>query len=220
MIKVIHLIDSGGLYGAEKMLLSLVENQLKQGMEPVIISVGDLTTQEKLIEIEARTRKLPIVSWRMKSGFNIRQAFKIISWAKRNKFDIIHSHGYKFNILMAIFPRVIRRLPVVATLHGYVNAESGSKMYLYEWLDKRMLPRLDHICLVGEHMLELEFIKNISKTKVSVIENGISLTYEEHGEVFKVEEKFKLNERKINILFVGRLSQKKMFPLLLVLSPD
>ena len=41
-MKVLHLIDSGGLYGAERMLLALVAEQIKQGLEPMILSAGYL----------------------------------------------------------------------------------------------------------------------------------------------------------------------------------
>jgi hypothetical protein len=40
--RILHLIDSGGLYGAEKMLLSLVEEQVRQGLEPMILSAGEV----------------------------------------------------------------------------------------------------------------------------------------------------------------------------------
>jgi len=49
-IKVLHLIDSGGLYGAEKMLLALVKAQLNQGREPMILSAGAPTIKEKPLE--------------------------------------------------------------------------------------------------------------------------------------------------------------------------
>jgi len=39
-MKILHIIDSGGLYGAEVMLLNLAEEQMKIGLEPVILSIG------------------------------------------------------------------------------------------------------------------------------------------------------------------------------------
>ncbi len=38
-MKILHLIDSGGLYGAEMMLISLVAEQIKLGHQPVIGSI-------------------------------------------------------------------------------------------------------------------------------------------------------------------------------------
>ena len=39
-IKVAHLIDSGGFYGAEVMLLNLCREQISQGLEVEVISIG------------------------------------------------------------------------------------------------------------------------------------------------------------------------------------
>lgn len=39
-MKVLHLIDSGGLYGAEKMVLNLMEEQIKMGDSPMLLSAG------------------------------------------------------------------------------------------------------------------------------------------------------------------------------------
>lgn len=70
-IKVLHLIDSGGLYGAEMMLLNLVEEQLRIGMKPLIISAGVPDQKEKAIEVEAKNRKLPVKTIRMLSLIHI-----------------------------------------------------------------------------------------------------------------------------------------------------
>ena len=34
VMQVLHIIDSGGMYGAEVMLLNLVEEQIRQGLKP------------------------------------------------------------------------------------------------------------------------------------------------------------------------------------------
>ena len=55
-MRVLHIIDSGGMYGAEMMLLNLMEEQIKQGLKPLIASIGDFSLGEKPFEIEARKR--------------------------------------------------------------------------------------------------------------------------------------------------------------------
>ena len=55
-MKILHVIDSGGLYGAEVMLVSLASEQLKMGLLPVIGSIRKPGLPEKPIEKEARLR--------------------------------------------------------------------------------------------------------------------------------------------------------------------
>ncbi len=57
-MKVLHIIDSAGLYGAELMLLNLMEAQIKQGLEPSIASIGEKHIGEKPLETEAIARGL------------------------------------------------------------------------------------------------------------------------------------------------------------------
>jgi len=76
-VKVLHLIDSGGLYGAEKMLLGLVSEQLKLGLYPLILSAGAPGIEEKALEAEARRLGLPLKLWRMKPGFNLKESLTI-----------------------------------------------------------------------------------------------------------------------------------------------
>jgi hypothetical protein len=41
-MKILHIIDSSGLYGAEIMLLNLMEEQRRMNLTPMLISLCDL----------------------------------------------------------------------------------------------------------------------------------------------------------------------------------
>jgi len=162
-IKVLHLIDSGGLYGAEMMLLNLVEEQVKSGLKPLILSAGIPEIEEKAIEAEARKRGLPVKAVRMRAGINIVKAFRIVSFAKKEGFDVLHSHGYKFDILLGILPSVLRKIPVVTTIHGYVPAEKYSKLAVYQWLDRALIRNFDNVIFVNKFMLEQSFFIKLNR---------------------------------------------------------
>ena len=46
-MKILHIIDSEGLYGAETMLLNLAEEQVQIGLSPVIMSIGPKNISDK-----------------------------------------------------------------------------------------------------------------------------------------------------------------------------
>lgn len=110
-MKILHLIDSGGLYGAERMLLTLVGEQVARGLSPLILSVGESAADDKPLEVEARRLGLPVKAWRMAPGFNLRESWSIIRWARREQYQLMHSHGYKFNVLMGIWPEAFEKFP-------------------------------------------------------------------------------------------------------------
>jgi len=116
-IKVLHMIDSGGLYGAENMLLDLVEEQQRQGLQPLILSAGTPDIGEKPLEVQARRRGLPVEPFRMRAGLNFRKGMELLRYAQREGLDI----------LLGLFPGGIREIPSIVTLHGYARATPMSK---------------------------------------------------------------------------------------------
>jgi len=174
-MKILHVIDSGGLYGAEIMLLNLVDEQIKLGLKPVIASIGEKNIQEKPIETEAMKRGFAVVNFKMIPGPNIAGALKILRFAKNEKFNLIHSHGYKGNILFGFIPRFVRRMPLVSTLHGWTSTSGLSKIKIYEWLDSLSLKYIDAIVLVNKEMLNNPKLKRKKRINYKVINNGIPL---------------------------------------------
>jgi len=142
-MKILHLIDSGGLYGAESVLLTLMEGQRALGLQPVLGSMGDHGQGEKPIEVEARRRRLDVIALRARDAVLPVGAFRLVSTIRRGGFDVVHSHGYKPSILLALVPRSFRRFPVVATVHGWCAGPGWSRLAGYEGLERRILHRLD-----------------------------------------------------------------------------
>ncbi len=172
--KILHIIDSGGLYGAERMLLNLIDEQTKLGMIPTLCSIGAIDIEEKPIETEALRRGFHVRKFRMKSGPNIIGALKILQFAHEKHFNLIHTHGYKGDILLGSIPKRVRKLPLVATLHGWTSVEGFSRMKIYEWLDLKSLKYFEAVVLVNKAMLALPKIKNSKIRNISIINNGIS----------------------------------------------
>ncbi|WP_288367346.1 glycosyltransferase [uncultured Marinobacter sp.] len=211
-LKILHLIDSGGLYGAEKMLLSLVKEQVQQGLQPMILSAGELEIDEKPLEAEARRKGLPVTPWRMKPGLNLKESWKILVWAREHGYKLLHSHGFKFNVLLGIFPKWVRRIPMVSTLHGYVHAPRFSKLWLYERLDHFAIRRMQGVVLVADSMKK-EFPKSIASDRIRVIPNGLNIAELQEFSSAPLGEPFTsfIDAHEPVVLGVGRLSREKGF---------
>ena len=212
-MKILHLIDSGGLYGAERMLLALVEEQQALGHEPMILSVGEPDIKEKAIEQEANRLGLPLKIWRMQPGLNRAETRRICQWAEEWGADALHSHGYKFNILLALFGRFYKEIPFVATLHGYVHAPLFTRMWVYEKLDRIALGRIKAVVLVGEAMRK-ELPKRLRNSdKIVTIRNGLHIEKATQKGTDVVPQKVDafMGDHAPIILAVGRLSPEKQF---------
>jgi glycosyltransferase involved in cell wall biosynthesis len=215
-VKVVHLIDSGGLYGAEKMLLSLSNEQALQGLRPTILSCGVVGEGAKAIEHEAKRLGIECVAWRMKSGLNVKGMQAIWRWVHRHEFTHIHSHGYKFNILLALTRKRSSGIKLISTIHGYVAPKAFSKMWLNLLLDRWALKKMDAVVFVSRAMLTQRAFKSLRLRCFEVINNGMDFSLFSSGAKSEgdliVEN---LPKELLKIGFVGRLSREKGVDLLL-----
>ena len=212
-MRVLHIIDSGGMYGAEVMLLNLIEEQVRQGISSTLASIGDHSCGEKPLEKEARRRGFSVQLFRMRPGPNIMGAWEILKYAMSSGCDLLHSHGYKGNILLGIIPKKLRRLPLITTIHGWTSTgTSFTRMRLYEWFDAWLLPQMDAVVLVSQSMLENSRLAGKKNAKLYIVNNGISM---KKPVPYCCEELPIRRNSGVNIVAVGRLSPEKGFDVLL-----
>ena len=223
-MKVLHIIDSGGLYGAEMVLLNLVAEQMKLGLEPTIASIGKKHIPEKPLETEAIKRGFRVVKFRMFPGPNPYGMLKVLRYARHNGFDILHSHGYKGDVAFGLMPRGFRKLPLVSTLHGWTSVKGISKNAIYEWLQRKSLGHMDAVVLVHEAMLSHPRLKNLNGVNFHVVNNGIPISNDAPSEApsFTPSDDAELDQQIVSfctkgftIGSIGRLSKEKGYKYLI-----
>lgn len=218
-MKVLHVIDSGGLYGAEIMLLNLAVEQKKMGIEPIIASIGRKKKDEKAIEVEAINRSISVKKFRIVPGFNFFLAWKIIEFAKNENINLFHSHGYKGNVLLGFIPKSFRKIPIVSTIHGYTSTSFFTKMKVYETLDLLSHRFLDKVVLVNKGMLTNSNLKKNRKI-CHVVNNGIPLDpidfrSQDNKNIDTSKKLISFCKGKFVIGSIGRLSDEKGFEYLI-----
>lgn len=174
-MKILHIIDSSGLYGAEIVLLNLVDEQIKLGIHPTIASIGEKHIEEKPLETEALKRGFKVKKFRMFPGPNLPGMWKVLRYAQEHGFDILHSHGYKGNVAFGLMPKKLRKLPLISTLHGYTSVSGISKNRIYEWLDLISFKRANSVVLVNRGMMSNPRLRKLKGEKIHIVNNGIPI---------------------------------------------
>jgi glycosyltransferase involved in cell wall biosynthesis len=213
-MNVLHIIDSGGFYGAENVVLNLMNRQKQENITTTLVSIGKKSYCQKAIEKRATEIGLPVAIFRMRNGPNLSGAMRIYKYAHKCNVDIIHCHGYKANILSGLLPFKYGKIPYISTFHGWTSTKKFTKMWIYEWLDAVMAKRADRVVAVSHAMKENPRLRFLNITPV-VIHNGINGIEEDNI----TEKEYKLLDRLDNIqlklISIGRLSKEKDFSTLL-----
>lgn len=212
--RVLHLIDSAGMYGAERVVIALLEELKRSSFSGVLGCIREDSSEVPAIAKEAMKRNLPVEFFTMRRGLNVLGALRVLRYARSNEIGVIHTHGYKPNMLCAVVPR--GGIKVVSTVHGWAKQTAGARGRLYEGLDALSLRRMDRLVAVSEAVRDDLVKRHISRGVVAVIYNGLSLESYDIGSAGpSVRNEYGLAEDAFVIGAVGRLATVKGFEYLI-----
>ena len=171
-LKVLHLRGSCGLYGAEQVILTLARHQPGLGVHPLVVDFRRPDDDEGPFlraAAEEGCRALPL---RCRGRFDLRAVRTLRRLAIEEEIDVFHGHDYKANFYGHL---ALRNLPVplIATNHGYDR--QGLKLAFYQFLDSRLLRRMDAIIAVAESVAEAMARRGIPRDSLTILRNGLDL---------------------------------------------
>ena len=125
-INILQLICSTGFYGAERWVLALANNMNYEhfNCELAVTMEPEQETLEIVKQFKSTTHEIP-----MGSRFDLSVVRKLADVIDNNQIDIIHTHGYKSDILGLLAAKKAG-IKCVATPHGFDGSDS-LKMRLF-----------------------------------------------------------------------------------------
>jgi len=115
------------------------------------------------------------------------------------KYDVVHTHEYKSNLLAWYFRRKFG-YKIVATAHGYNR--TTLREYFYYRLERWILRRADAVITPTGQMRKQLIGFGLSPDRVHTIPNGIDIAG-------RPQPSRKLQGSRISLLYLGRLSEEK-----------
>jgi len=205
--RVLQFISTKGMYGAEFWILALIKNLNPDRVETYIAAPLDDDNQQIELLERAKTLGFRTKIIKMKGKFNplgIINLFKII---KKEKIDIIHTHGYKSNI-MGIIAAKIAHISSINTPHGFEIFGEDKKLKLYMYFDKMTYRCFDYIAPLSKELCMTILQHKIAPKKIKLITNGIDLDGIE-AERKNFNEANEITKKKKTIGYIGQLIPRK-----------
>jgi glycosyltransferase involved in cell wall biosynthesis len=199
----LQLISSGGVYGAERVVLELATHLKDAGLESHVVAI-ESPGAEALLELgRARalhTFKLPTGG---RSPWSIAAALR--DYMRQHRIAFGHAHGYKADLILWLARA--GAMALVSTCHTWYR--ENLKMRLYERLDKLALRRFDHVVAVSPQLVEELAASGIRRDRISLIYNGTTIDAPAAGARDSVRRELGIAPDDLLITRLGRLSVAK-----------
>ena len=199
-IKVLQVIGSLGLGGAQNCLKHIVENKSEQ----VEYYIYPLRSKPANIKIEGDILSFDYLN------YDIRKLFTLIRLCKKYDIDVIHAHLDK-PVIAGLLATFFCSVKVVAHEHGPIFTNSF-KNKVFRVFIRMLQHRADKFIAVSNAAAE-QLIKklNIPKEKITVVYNAVELDkFQPNSETrLSLRRQLDINDNKTVIGFIGRLSHLK-----------
>lgn len=205
---VLHLIDSGGVYGIERMIIGLLPKLKQRGYDVALACLNAPKYSGPGIKDILTGSEVNVFYPNCSDKFGLVSFLYLFRITRFYNPKIIHLHGYKATIIGGCFS-LLMRIPCVATYH--IESKYLPNLAKYVKIETQVLKKIRGIVAVSYPIKkELEH-RGVSNGRIRVIPNGIDDLYTvDKGERVHVKNSGKYPL----ILFVGRLIEKKNVHLL------
>ncbi|MGZ3996818.1 MAG: glycosyltransferase, partial [Flavisolibacter sp.] len=216
-VKILHLISSRGLYGAERVALDLCKSLKRYGCESIIGAIRNSHNPHVEVADEARKNSIDTVIFPCEAQLDIKLIFRIRKYASKNQINLIHCHGYKSNFYGLLASK--RGIPIVTTNHNWLT--SHWKLRAYRRLDSLLIRHFTRIIAVSNGIKKEMLTYGVPREKIRVIDNGIDIArFRDTISPEAVKEEFGLKKELMIIGTIGNLSAEKGHVYLLQAAKD
>jgi glycosyltransferase involved in cell wall biosynthesis len=171
-MKILHIISSGGMYGAEAVILNM-SRSLNEGSHSSILGVFSNSTSPNLKLHEVATAQ-GVESYLISCIGQLDRTVpsSIRELANRTDADVVHAHGYKADIY-CYFALRGSSLPLVSTCHTWYD--NDLTVSLYGKADRFILRSYAAVVAVSEEVKQRLLKAGVRAEKIHIVRNGIDL---------------------------------------------
>ncbi|HHI03198.1 MAG TPA: glycosyltransferase, partial [candidate division Zixibacteria bacterium] len=204
---IMHLIAAMEIAGAERVVLNLLSQKHNCSLEMRVTSFvrtidGSGTKFLKAAsDTGVTTDRIPIsLKW------DPRDIMSLIRILKRHNVKLLHTHGYKADIVGLIAAKMAG-IPLMATSHGYTA--TGSMLNRYEKLDRFLLRFFRNTISVSKNIRSMLIDAGVPENKILLIPNAVDFEYFSRPAEIDFRNEWRISPNELLIGTAGRLSSEK-----------
>ena len=201
--KVLQFICSTGFYGAERWILALCKNTDKADCE-YSLAVTDEDNSKDLELVKHFKRDCgEAIALPMSNKFDFSVVGKLAQHIRENQIDVIHTHGYKSDILGVLAAKKAG-IPVVVTPHGFENA-ADFKLRAFIWLGCQSMRFATKVVPLSPALMQDVKSFGVKPDKLLYIQNGVDLSEVEYAR----DNAQAAPKEKFRVGFIGQMISRK-----------
>ncbi len=205
-MKILHVYTGGGeIYGAERVIYNLAAEQIKSSMSPEV-AYFKRPGRNSFLEFLNDSR-IPVHVVESRSRIDAGAFMTLRSICLSSSPQILHSHGYKGDIFLAILKRILRGPAIISTKHGSTDAMTSTR--LYERLGDLSLRYFDRVVAVSGYTKNKLIELRVPEAKIEVIHNGIDISSFAGAWNGSLRESLGLEQGSRMVGYIGRLGPEK-----------
>ena len=203
-MKILHIISSGGMYGAEAVILNM-SRTLNESSHSSVLGVFSNSANPNL-QLHEAAAKEGIESHLISCDGQIDRTVttSIRELVARTGADIVHAHGYKADIYVYFALRT-SATPFVSTCHNWIDSDLF--VSLYGRFDRLILRNYAAVVAVSKDVKQRLLKSGVRKDAIHMIRNGIDLRPYDNAPP-SLRDGSSPNDPPI-VGFIGRLSSEK-----------
>lgn len=170
-MKILHVISSGGMYGAEAVILDLARGLSDRGHTSMLGVFTSVPNEETEFRRRAKAAGLETHEILCRRQLDRTVPSQIRDLARRTGADVVHAHGYKGDVYTYWALRGAG-VPLVSTCHTWYDNDLALR--LYGILDRLVLRRFAAVVAVSREVRERLMSAGVSSARIHTVRNGIS----------------------------------------------
>jgi glycosyltransferase involved in cell wall biosynthesis len=169
-LSVLHVLAPGRVGGLESVVRLLASEQRRAEQRVAVVTVVTKgAAAPHPLTVDLRRDGVEVAELGLGRRAYRAERRQIAEVARRWRADIVHTHGYRADVIGVLAARALR-IPIVSTVHGFTGGDLKNRVF--QWMQRRAYRYFDAVVAVS-HPLRAELAAGgVSMSRLHLVRNA------------------------------------------------